>query len=556
MRSRPLLAFVLAVGLLAGSCGSDGADGADGAGDSDPVSGDTGQEDTTATADAVAGDLVIAIGGDETSLNPYTYVTGYPGYNLLMLVHDSLLVLDDGNVPQPALAQSYEVSADGLVYTMQLRDDVTWHDGESFDADDVVFTFEYVVDHTHPRWTPGVAAVSTVEATSPTEVVITLTEASPDFPVRPLADMPILAEHVWSAVADPQASGEAENIGTGPYVFADHSPDQSYRLEANPEYALGSPAAGSVNLAIIPEPATAFAALRAGEVDMVSSIVEPQLVSEFEADSGIDVISGPGFGSTMLNVNAGRAPLDRPELRSAIADAIDPQALIDIVLLGTGTAPNPGFLHPDGPITVDPLTHTFDPAAAATALDELGAVPGDDGVRVLDGEPLAFELLVYADNPTRIRTAELIAEQLAEVGIAITVAPLDAETVDEQVWPGFDVSNGRDYELSMWGWSAPVQLDAGRFGALVHSDPSIGGFNVVGLEDPDTDALVDEMNAAADAGSRSGPIAALQERIAELRPFVMLYYADGVYAFRPEAYDGWVYQAGQGPLGKISLVDG
>ena len=289
---------------------------------------------------------------------------------------------------------------------------------------------------------------------------------------------------------------------------------------------------------------------------MVAPIVEPQLVAEFEADSGVDVISGPGFGSTMLNINTGLAPLDRPELRAAIADAIDPQALIDTVLLGTGTAPNPGFLHPDGPITVDPLTHNFDPDAAAAALDELGATPGDDGIRVLDGEPLDFELLVYADNPTRIRTAELIAEQLAEVGIGITVAPLDAETVDEQVWPGFDVANGRDYELAMWGWSPPVQLDAGRFGSLVHSDPSIGGFNVVGLTDPDTDALVEEMNAASDADSRGSAIAALQERIAELRPFVLLYYADGVYAFRPEAYDGWVYQAGQGPLGKISLVSG
>ena len=258
----------------------------------------------------------------------------------------------------------------------------------------------------------------------------------------------------------------------------------------------------------------------------------------------------------MMNINTGLAPLDRPELRAAIADAIDPQVLIDTVLLGTGTGPNPGFLHPEGPITVDPLTHEVDPGAAAAALDELGATPGDDGIRVLDGEPLDFELLVYADNPTRIRTAELVAEQLAEVGIGITVSPLDAETVDEQVWPGFDVSNGRNYELAMWGWSPPVQLDAGRFGSLVHSDPAIGGFNVVGLADADTDALVDEMNAASDADSREAAIGALQERIAELRPFVMLYYADGVYAFRPEAYDGWVYQAGQGPLGKISLVNG
>ena len=272
MRVPRRLVCLFVVAIIAVGCGSDDGDSA-------------GPTD----------DLVIAIGGDETTLNPYTYVTGYPGYNLLMLMHDSLLELDEANVPQPALASAWEVSDDGLTYTMELRDDVTWHDGEAFDADDVVFTFDYVVDNTHPRWTPGVAAVAGVEATSSTEVVITLSEASPDFTVRPLADMPILAEHVWSSVADPQNSGEAENVGTGPFVFGDYTPDQSYRLDANSDYALGAPAVASVNLAIIPEPATAFASLRAGEVDMVAPIVEPQLVAEFQADDGVDVISGPGF---------------------------------------------------------------------------------------------------------------------------------------------------------------------------------------------------------------------------------------------------------------------
>jgi len=553
-------AALAASALILAACGSDDDDGDDagtddgGAETTDDAGGaDDGGAETTDNAGGVD-ELVIAIGGDESSLNPYTYVTGYPGWNLLGLLHDSLLVLDEDNTPQPLLATDWEISDDGLVWTMSLRDDVTWHDGEAFDADDVAFTFDYVAEFTQSRWTPGVAAVEGVEVLSPTEIEISLSSASPDFSVRPLADMPILAEHVWADVDDPDNSGVEQTIGTGPYELADYTVDQSYTLTANTDYAMGTPVADTVVLAVIPEPATAFAALRAGEVDMVSSIVEPQLVAEFEADADLAVATGPGFASTMLNINNERPPFDDPEVRRAIGLAIDPTVLIDTVLLGTGTAPNPGFLHPEGPITENAGTHVFDPAEAASILDGLGAEVGDDGVRVLNGEPMRFELLVYADNPSRIRTAEIISEQLDEVGIVAEVATLDAETVDEQIWPGFDVTNGRDYDLGMWGWSAPIQLDAGRYGALLHSDPEIGTLNVVGLNDPDVDALVDRVNASATPEERAEFIGELEVLLAEVRPFVMLYYQDGAYAYRTDVFDGWVYQNGQGPLGKLSLV--
>jgi peptide/nickel transport system substrate-binding protein len=289
---------------------------------------------------------------------------------------------------------------------------------------------------------------------------------------------------------------------------------------------------------------------------MVSSIVEPQLASEFGSDSALAVASGPGFASTMLNMNNERPPFDNPDVRRAIGLAIDPQELIDTVLLGTGTAPNPGFLHPDSPNSSAPSTHEYDPEAAAALLDDIGATEGADGIRVLDGQAMSFEMLVYADDPSRIRTAEILSEQLGTVGIDAQVTPLEAETVDEQVWPGFDVVNGRDYAMAIWGWSAPVQLDAGRFGALLHSDPTIGTLNVTGLADPEVDALVDEATSAPSIEERATLIGELEELVGDVRPFVMLYYQDGAYAYRPETFDGWVYQDGQGPLGKISLVAG
>ena len=107
--------------------------------------------------------LRMAIAGTENSMNPYTYRTGYPGWNMLLLEYDTLLQLDTDGVPQPWLASSRELSEDGLTLTFELRDDVTWHDGEAFTADDVKFTFEYYQEHEHGRWTRNARPVASVE---------------------------------------------------------------------------------------------------------------------------------------------------------------------------------------------------------------------------------------------------------------------------------------------------------------------------------------------------------------------------------------------------------
>ena len=555
---RSSLVLVALVGLTLAACASEPDESAvaEDAGDGDATAEADDEEETDDTGAAGAADaLTIAIGGDEGSLTPYTYRTGYPGWNLMGLVWDTLLVLDASNEPQPLLAADWSIDEAGTTWTFTLRDDVTWHDGEPFTAADVAFTFDYVTEYTQSRWTNAVSGVVEVTEVNEHELTIQLDAPDPEFAIRPLADMPILPEHLWSQVDDPEAATLDETVGTGPYRLVEYEQDQRYRLEANADYFLGAPRVDEVNIAVFADPSTAFAALQSGEIDMSAIRLEPQLVDQFEAADDLSVARGAGFASTLLQINTERALLDRGEVRRAIGLAIDPQELIDVVLLGTGTPPNPGFVHPDSPLADPSLTHTYDPQAADTLHDELGAEVGEDGIRTLDGEPLSFELLVYADNPQRMRAAELIQEDLAEVGIGVTLSPQEAVTVDDQVWPGFDVAQGRDFDLSMWGWSAPVMLDAGRIAALGHSDPTIGTLNIGGLADAEVDAAADAVGAAQDAESRDAAAREYQAALAEARPFVPLYYADEIYGYRPAAYDGWVFQDGQGILSKLSFVD-
>lgn len=530
---RPGLVALLATSLAMTGCGS-----------SDEPESSTPSEDTATEV------ITMAIGADEGTLTPYTLVFGYPGRKIVEMLYDSLLRFDENNQTQPSLATDVEVDDSGMVYTATIRDDVTFHDGEPLTAEDVAFTYTYSAMHTTTTWGTADEDLASVEADGNT-VTITLNRVDPDF-MRRLADVAILPEHIWADIEDPETATDA--TGSGPYELVEYVPDQLYRLEANEDYPLGTPSVQEIRIPIIAEPATAFAALQTGEIDITSEAVEPQLLDQFENNADLELVSGPSFTPTLLNMNNGRPGLSDPAVRRAIGLAIDVDELIDVVLLGAGLPGNPGFIHPESPLAVSPLEPTYDPEQASQVLDEAGYALGTDGVRTGPDGPMSYELLVYADDPTRIRSAELIAEMLAEVGISVQVTSLDSTTVDEFVWPDFDVASGRDYDLAMWGWSAPVQLEVTRLGALIHSDAAIGSLNVVGYANPEADALVEELRSVIDPAERDDLLVSYQELVAEDRPFVNLFYENRVFAFRPDTYDGYVDQVGQGIVNEMSFV--
>ncbi|KXK58536.1 hypothetical protein AWW66_29240 [Micromonospora rosaria] len=499
--------------------------------------------------------VTIAVAGDEGTLTPYTYTTGYPGYNLLTLVFDTLLTLDTGNQVTPLLATGLTTSPDSRVFTLPLRSDVTWHDGRPFTADDVVFTIDYYRQHDTVRFAAPLAGVDTVQVRDGA-VVVTLSRPDPEFPVRLLADMPILPRHVWSTITDPEQAPVTAAVGTGPYRLASYEPDRRYELTAHTGYPIGTPRVEKLTVSVIPEQQTALAALRTGEVQMVAGTVPANLKDQLAGQRGVTVATGSHFGSTLLVFNDGKAPFDRVEVRRALAAAIDTTDLVDTILLGQGTVGSPGFWHPQAPGADTGLRHTHDPAAATAALDALGAAPGADGIRVLDGRPLAFDLLVYANSPDRVRAAELISEMLGTVGVKATVRAMDADSVDAKVWPDFDVAKGRDFDLALWGWSAPTMTDYTRLAGLVASDPKVGRLNVTGIVDPELDAAAAELNATTTLADRQAAAGRLQQLIAAKTPFVTLYYPAGAYAYRSDVFAGWTYQQGAGLLHRHSLVAG
>jgi peptide/nickel transport system substrate-binding protein len=143
---------------------------------------------------------------------------------------------------------------------------------------------------------------------------------------------------------------------------------------------------------------------------------------------------------------------------------------------------------------------------------------------------------------------------LLEIGMDAQVVVLEATALDEAVWPGFDVNQGRNYDMSMWGWSAPVQADAIRVASLVHSDPAVGSLNLTGYMNEEIDALSAELTQTVDTARQQKLMADIQTLIGAELPFIMLLYPDGMYAYRSAVYDDWDFMTGQGIFHKLSFL--
>ncbi|WP_116953505.1 ABC transporter substrate-binding protein [Jiangella endophytica] len=538
-------AIGLAAVLALGACGSD--DGTEDAGSAGAGGATTAES------------LRIGIMSEEGNLTPHTYATGFPGLNLTMLSYDSLMQIDENGQPQPWLAETVEGSADGLSYTIGLADGVTWHDGEALTADDVAFSVQYYQAGPPGRFATALGNITQAVAQDESTVVLTLAAPDPSFELRTLADVPILPEHVWSGVADPDVApfDETTNVGSGPYRLVESDPGVSYSFEANPEYFRGEPKVDELVVVQFADEAGATAALRSGEIDTMMRSVSPEQIDVLRGTGTLDVVEAPEYTTTLLVFDTAVAPFDQAEFRRAVALAVDRQRLVDDVFLGAAVVGNAGWVHPDSPWYDESVETVHDPEEAAGLLDGLGLTDSDsDGIRELDGAPLSFELLVASNNALRMRLAELIGEQLGEVGIDIEVSSVEMQTLDDAVWPGYDVAQGRNYELAMWGWSAPSQADIGQMASLVATDPAIGNLNITGYSDPGTDALAAQLDTELDTTAREQVADELQQRIAEEVPFVSLLHPNGAYGYNPDVFGDWVSITGSGPMTKLSFIPG
>jgi peptide/nickel transport system substrate-binding protein len=545
-----LLSSLVLLSLLLSACGAPAATEPASSAEAEPPAAATEiptevPSEAPAVIPETSGPLTVLIDNDEGPITPANFNT-FIGFWMVGWVYDSLYIRTPEIEPIPSLATSATLGEDGLTWTIKLREGVTWHDGEPFTVDDVIFSYNFLIAAASAN---NLDAIESMEADGEYGLTITLKEPRPFFLNEGLAANYILPEHIWKDQTP--VSGELSQfqgrIGTGAYKLAEVEPGQFYRFEANPDYFRGESVVPEIIAKIVRDPSQRLNQLLTGEADAVLSSVPPADAVNLESNPDIKLAKGPDFFNFILYTNGSREPFDDPAVRQAISKAIDTKALADVVLLGQGVELPLSWYHPDLPWSIN-IPHVFDPTTAAAELEAAGLVDSDgDGIRELNGANTDFGILCDIDKPVEVRATELIVGWLADVGLGAHQICQDINTSVASIWPNFVSVAEPDYDLAIWGWSSGVQFQRGFVRRLTHCEFGGGNnFNLTGICDPELDKIVEEFASNTDPSKTEDLAKQIQERLAENLPFIPLMSPGGNFAYRPAAYDGWVYMKGTG----------
>ncbi|MBF4160776.1 ABC transporter substrate-binding protein [Nocardioides acrostichi] len=489
-RTRRLLALGAATLLAAGlaACSSGKSVDLGDAGDS----GDTSQG------------ITVAIAGEPDQLDPHK-TTSYFSFEVLENVYDTLVEPDENLQMQPSLAESWDVSKDQLTWTFHLRQGVMFQDGTPMTAKDVVYSFDRIIDDklaTAYRF----SAVKDIKALDDDTVEIDVTAPSPNL-------LSSIGGFKGVAIVEKKnvTSGDITThpVGTGPYELTDFTSGDHIDLEANPDYWGGAPSIPSIRYRFISEGSTAVAALKAGEIQWTDSI-PPQQVKALQGDDSVDIDVVPSNDYWYLALNEKRKPFDDVRVRQAIAYAIDRDAIAQVTSYGTAKVNELAIPEESAWYTAYD-TYSKDDDKAEQLLDEAGV------------KNLTMELMVSSDYPETVKAAQVIADELADVGITLKIRSLDFGTwLDEQ--------NKGNFDMLYMGWLGNIDPDD-----YYYSQHHTGGSsNAQGYSNAEVDTLLDEGRTTTDETERKEIYAKAATQIADDASYIYLYNPSVIQAYSPD----------------------
>ena len=350
-------------------------------------------------------------------------------------VFEGLTRIDRNGAVLPALAESWEISEDGKTYTFKLRENVRFHDGTTFDAEDAKFSLDRARADDSTNAQKGLfAAIDTVEVVDPQTLQVTLSSPAGNF----------LFNMGWGdavMVAPESADSNKENpVGTGPFKFGNWTKGSSVEIVRNDDYWGDPVALSSANFLFIPDAGAAISNLQSGDVDAFPNFPAPEAVPAFQADPNFTVVIGSTEGETILSTNNTKPPFDNPKVRQAIAHALDRQAIIDGAMFGQGTPIGTHFA-PHHPAYVADTIDTYprDIEKAKALLAEAGFGDGIDAT-------------IHLPPPTYARRGgEIVASQLREIGIDLEIIPVEWKQWLEGPFKG-------DFDLTIVSHTEPLDI--------------------------------------------------------------------------------------------------
>ena len=403
--------------------------------------------------------------------------------------------LDPAGQLFPVLAKSIPttanggISADGLTWRIELRDDVKWHDGRDFTSDDVRFSLELIQNSKfRSRSRRGFELVTDLKTEGRSVVTWRMKESFAPF-ISMLAWTFMVPQHLLEGAEDPNNTPfHASPVGTGPFKFVERKTGSHVLLEANPAYFGDGPYLERLVFRYIPDLNSMYTQFSTGEIDYTGiQGIPPNDYAEAKTLKNCVIHICPGATVENITLNLGHPALREKAVRQALYLGMDQQAIVDVLYYGLPT-PTSNFMVPQNWAYNDKLPpHVHDPAKARAILDAAGWKPGPDGIRVKDGVRLSFTNSTTSGNPTREQAQQVLAQGWQDIGVEMKIRNMPGAVLWAKFW------SESQFDSLMTGTTYTVASDPDvlhRFGSKSIPRTTGVGSNVSQYQNPQVDELL------------------------------------------------------------------
>jgi peptide/nickel transport system substrate-binding protein len=505
-------AFLSLLGVLPlAACGRPESVRESGADDGGPAYGDT---------------LVQASIGDISGLIP-NLTSDSASHEIGGHIYSNLVRTDKELRPEGEVAERWDISKDEMTITFYLRKGVKWHDGEAVTAEDVDFTYRYMIDPKTPTaYAEPFRQVRHAEVVDP--YTYRVTYEKPYAPALLSWGLWLLPRHIlepaWKAGVDLRTTRQNRfPVGSGPYRFGEWKTGEKVVLEANSEYFEGRPYLKRVVYRIIPDQSTIFLELKARNIDL-ASLTPIQYRRQTEYPAFLKSFHRYRYLSNSyayLGFNLRDARFQDRRVRQAIAHAINKQEIIEGVLLGLGRPAVGPYKPGTWWYKEDVKTFPFDPERAKALLAEAGWRRATaDGILERDGKPFSFTIRTNQGNMVRQQTAEIIQRRLRAVGIDVKIHIVE--------WAAFlnTFIRKKDFEAIILGWG--LGLDPDQYEIWHSSQTGSEELNHISYKNPKVDELLEAGRRTFNQEKRTAIYGELQDVLADDQPVIFLYVPDAL----------------------------
>lgn len=454
--------------------------------------------------------------GDASNLIPLL-ASDSASHAVAGMVFNGLVKYDKNMNVVGELAESWDITHNGLVITFHLRKGVKWHDAKPFTSADVLYTYQVTTDPKTPTAYAG-DFLKIKKAEVLDDYTFRVTYDKPFAPALISWASAILPKHLLAGKDITKSPLTRHPIGTGPYKFKEWVAGQKIVLVANDDYFEGRPYIDGRITRIIPDTATMFLELRAQNIAMMG-LTPLQYTRQTDNNlfkENFNKYRYLSFAYTYLGYNLKNPLFTDKRVRQAISYAINKDEIVSGVLLGLGKPATGPYKHGTWAHNDKVKTYNYDPAKARELLKQAGLTDtNNDGVLEKDGKPFEFEILTNQGNETRQKCAEIIQRQLKEVGIIVKIRIVE--------WSAFVTNfiNKRRFDAVILGWTIPLDPDA--YDVWHSSKTAAEELNFISYKNPEADDMLEKGRSTFNQDERKKYYDRFQEILAEDQPYTFLY---------------------------------